>query len=65
MDWILNNISTIIVSSIILGMVILIIRNLRKKKSVCGGSCGGCGLTDVCHTHKNTLVEDFHANEKE
>jgi len=52
MDWFIGNISTIVVSTIILGLVLLVIRKLvmDKKKGVtsCGTSCSGCAMAGSC-----------------
>ena len=51
--WLLNNISTIIVSVIIIAVVILIVRKIlkdkRNGKSSCGCGCKGCAMKDSCH----------------
>lgn len=64
MQWIMNNISTIFVSLILLGVVIMVVKNLRKKdgSSSCGGSCGGCASSSMCHGH-TTFVDDYHKNQ--
>lgn len=52
MDWIINNISTILVSLVLLALVALVIRKMVKdrKKGVtsCGSSCSGCAMSGSC-----------------
>lgn len=49
---------TILIASIVavvfLAIVIFGIRNKKKGKSSCscGGSCGGCAMSDHCHPKK-------------
>ncbi len=61
MQWISDNLSTIIVSGILLVIVGLIIaamvENKRKGKSSCGCGCSGCGMNGVCH-EKDTKKND-------
>lgn len=52
-DWISANLSTIIISAILLAIVILIsvyLYNQKKKgKSSCGCNCEHCALHGQCH----------------
>ena len=58
MLWITNNLSTLIVSGLLLFVVVLIIRKMIKDKksgkSSCGCGCGceGCALSDKCKSNK-------------
>jgi len=54
--------ATIIVSLVVAAVVGLIIADMIKKKkngesplgcSECGGSCGGCAMSGVCHSGQN------------
>jgi FeoB-associated Cys-rich membrane protein len=58
MDWIITNISTILVSLVIIGLVSLVIRKLvrDKKKGVtsCGTSCSGCAMAGSCKNLQKT-----------
>ena len=58
MNWLIENLSTIIVSVILLFAVLLAINSIRKDKangkSSCGGNCGSCGTG--CHSRTNSLV---------
>ncbi len=52
MDWMIENVSTIMVSLILVGLVSLVIRKMvkDKKKGVtsCGTSCNGCAMAGSC-----------------
>ena len=62
MNWLIENLSTIIVSVILLFAVLLAINSIRKVKangkSSCGGNCGSCGTG--CHSRTNSLVDSYH-----
>jgi hypothetical protein len=57
MDWIITNISTILVSLVLVGLVAIVIRKLvkDKKKGVtsCGTSCSGCAMAGSCKDYQN------------
>ena len=47
----------IIASIIIIGVVAVIVADIRNKKKgkgscSCGGSCGSCGMNGSCHSSK-------------
>jgi hypothetical protein len=47
MSWLIENLATIIIGLIILGIVAMVVRGIRKdhkagKSCSCGSSCGGC-----------------------
>lgn len=52
------NLPTLIVAAIIAVVFFLIVgKGIRDKKNgksacSCGGSCGGCNMNGVCHSHK-------------
>ena len=52
MTWFLNNISTILVCMVLVGVVTSIIidmvSNKRRGKSSCGCSCANCPGSDIC-----------------
>lgn len=52
MEWIIPNISTIVISLIVLGLVLLVINKMLKDKrkgiTSCGTSCSGCAMTGSC-----------------
>lgn len=58
MDWIINNLSTILVSLVLLGLISLVIRKMvkDKKKGVtsCGSSCSGCAMSGSCKELRKT-----------
>jgi hypothetical protein len=53
LNWVTANLSTILVSAVLLAIVILIsIHLIRQKKagrSSCGGSCAHCAMHGGCH----------------
>ena len=61
MTWLMENLSTIIVSGVLLIAVILALRSMHqdkiKGKSSCGGNCGSCGSN--CHS-TSSLVDLYH-----
>ena len=50
-----ENLSTIVVSVILIAVVILIIRKMHRDRSAgcssCGGSCGQCPSAGMCRKH--------------
>lgn len=54
--WISANITTLIVSAIVLLAVVIalivIIRDKKNGKSSCGGVCRGCAMSGYCHQKK-------------
>lgn len=57
-DWITDNLGTIIMSIILLAMVVGIIwkmyRDKKKGKSSCGCNCGHCAMSGTCHPSQDT-----------
>ncbi len=53
MAWLAENITTIIICFVLVLIVALavfsIVRDKKKGKSCCGGSCGGCSMNGACH----------------
>ena len=53
LNWLTANLSTIIVSAILLAIVILIsthlIRQKKAGKNSCGGNCAHCAMHGGCH----------------
>lgn len=51
--WIKQNLSTIIVSIILIaavsGVVVKMIKDRRAGKSSCGCGCQGCSMNGICH----------------
>lgn len=57
MDYIINNLGTIVVFLILLFVVFLIFKKMRRDKLAgkscsCGTSCGSCPGSSVCHSKK-------------
>jgi len=52
-QWLENNIGTLLVGLALLLVVCLIIRGLwndrKQGKSSCGGQCGSCPMHQACH----------------
>ena len=55
-EWIVNNLSTILVSLVLLGLLSGIVWSMvRKKKrgeSSCGCGCSNCAMNGTCHAAK-------------
>ena len=53
LNWITANLSTIVVSAILLAIVTLIslylIRQKKQGKSSCGSGCANCAMHGQCH----------------
>ncbi|MEG0691729.1 MAG: FeoB-associated Cys-rich membrane protein [Oscillospiraceae bacterium] len=53
-EFIVNNLSTIIVGTLIFTLVTLVVLKLIKDKknhkSSCGGGCAGCPSKGMCHS---------------
>jgi Flp pilus assembly protein protease CpaA len=53
LEWITLNAGTLLISLLLIGLVALIILQLRRDKkqgkSSCGGACGGCPMSGSCH----------------
>lgn len=56
LSWITANLSTIIVSIILLGIIVGIVVHMIKQKkqgkSSCGCNCSGCAMSGSCHPSK-------------
>ncbi|MBE5741845.1 MAG: FeoB-associated Cys-rich membrane protein [Clostridiales bacterium] len=59
-DWIVENLGTIIVLTVLIAIVTLIIvcriRAKKRGESSCGCKCPNCAGCSVCHSKK----DDFH-----
>ena len=67
MSWVLENLSTIIVSGILILIVFLIVRSMHQDKingkSSCSNDCGGCALSGSCHNRdENPIVKAYYKN---
>ena len=53
-DWLIQNIQTIVICAILVSVVALIIAGMVKDKkqgrSSCGCSCSSCPMSDKCHS---------------
>ena len=53
LHWISANLSTILITLVLIAIVVLIIRGLvrqkKQGKSSCGGNCASCGGCCACH----------------
>lgn len=56
LTWIMGNISTIVVSAVLILAVAAAITSMvhdkRKGKSSCGCGCAGCAMNGACHPRK-------------
>ncbi|MBQ1284285.1 MAG: FeoB-associated Cys-rich membrane protein [Acutalibacteraceae bacterium] len=53
LDWIINNIGTVVVGALlaaaVAAVIIKLIKDKRAGKSSCGCNCSGCPMSDKCH----------------
>lgn len=53
MEIFVSGLSTLVVGLIVAGIVFLavrsIVRDKKNGKSLCGGNCGGCNCSGMCH----------------
>ena len=53
LPWFIQNLATILIGGVVLGMVVFIIvrlvRDRKKGKSACGCSCSNCPMGGSCH----------------
>ena len=56
LDFIVDNLGTILITvvlvTILAAIVVKLVRDKRKGKSSCGGSCAHCALGGSCHGDK-------------
>lgn len=54
--WLAENITTIIISLVLIAVVVMIIRKTVKDKkqgkSSCGCNCSKCAMSGMCHSKK-------------
>lgn len=54
LSWFSANLSTIVISLLLLAVIFLIVRHLirqrKQGKHSCGGNCGACGACKNCHS---------------
>ncbi len=57
LEFIQNNIATIAISALLLGVVVAIVvrlvKNKKQGKSSCGCGCSNCAMSDICHKTDN------------
>ncbi|MBQ7522057.1 MAG: FeoB-associated Cys-rich membrane protein [Clostridia bacterium] len=53
LNWLITNLSTLIVSAVLLVIIVAIIvskvKNKKKGNSSCGCGCVNCAMKDTCH----------------
>ena len=53
--WLMDNYLTLIICAVLVllvtGAVWVLVRDRKKGKSSCGGSCGSCPMSGSCHNH--------------
>lgn len=53
LEFIQNNIATVAISALLLGVVVAIIvrlvKNKKQGKSSCGCGCSNCAMSGICH----------------
>ncbi len=56
LEFIKDNVGTIVISLILIGIFALIIKSMirdkKKGKSSCGCNCAHCAMAGACHTSK-------------
>lgn len=62
LTWITENMSTIIISAVLVMMVaaviVSMIRGKKKGKSSCGCGCAGCAMNGACHPENPQTRKD-------
>jgi hypothetical protein len=65
--WIISNVSTIVISLILVGLVSLVIRKMlrdkRKGITSCGTSCNGCAMAGSCCGKPSKMIR-YKGNRK-
>ena len=65
LDWITQNLSTILIALgiflICLAIVLKMIRNKKKGKSGCGCGCSGCAMSGMCHPQNKASSEQMQS----
>ncbi|MBQ9910950.1 MAG: FeoB-associated Cys-rich membrane protein [Lachnospiraceae bacterium] len=58
MDWLVNNLGTLIVAAVLVILVALVvvkmIRDKKKGKTSCGCGCEHCAMASKCHQANKT-----------
>ncbi len=54
--WMMENMATIIISTVLIlavaAVIVNMVRNKRRGKSSCGCGCAGCAMNGACHPKK-------------
>lgn len=54
--WVMENMATIIISTVLIlavaAVIVNMVRNKRRGKSSCGCGCAGCAMNGACHPKK-------------
>ena len=58
MTWLLDNLATILIAMLVLGIssgiIAGMIKNKKRGKSACGCGCSNCPMGGSCHSHQQT-----------
>ena len=69
LDWIIQNLSTILIALgvffLCLAIVRKMIRDKKKGKSSCSCGCSGCAMKDMCHTQNAPRPKQSDEAQKE
>ncbi len=55
MDWIINNLATIVISLLLIALVVHQARKIIAKGGTC--DCGGCAAAGSCHGNKQKKLQ--------
>lgn len=57
LEFLMNNLGTIIVAAVVLAILALVtigmISDRKRGRSSCGGACGGCPNAGLCHAKQS------------
>ncbi len=60
--WMQDNLSTIITAMVlvfaVICVVLVMLRNKKKGRSSCGGSCAGCVMASNCHKKPDSGISN-------
>lgn len=60
LSWFSENIGSIIILIVLILIVLLVVRymiNKKKKGGSCGCDCGGCSMSETCHSVSKNIKE--------
>ena len=56
-EFIVNNLATIVVSILLLGavagIIVRLVKNKRQGKTSCGCGCSNCAMSGICHNDED------------